>query len=356
MGRVRQSRFSRPRRRDGRRAALLATVGLLMALPPAPVLAQSGETGQPVPLIGPSNGTLDPSLGELDQPPLPIEPTAGPRTGATTGSTGANPPLSPPRVIDGGPGTRPHLAAPDAPTAPSAPGLAAPAPSATAGTATLTRGSDDPARAEALARAMGTASDAAATVTELRADSGFQADMNDFLARARAVMVIPSFFRAGFVVGGAYGSAVLTVRDETGAFSEPAFYRMAAGSVGLQIGAQDARIILLVMTDAGLQAILKDQFKLEAGANVTFGLYGGGVSTGSTTDVNQDILAFSHSRGIFGGGALEGAVIEPRHDWNAAYYDTPGILPRTILFETPVANPVSRPLIQALQAPVGGGG
>nr|WP_281354678.1 lipid-binding SYLF domain-containing protein [Roseospira navarrensis] len=131
---------------------------------------------------------------------------------------------------------------------------------------------------------------------------------------------------------------------------------MAAGSVGLQIGAQDARIILLVMTDAGLQAILKDQFKLEAGANVTFGLYGGGVSTGSTTDVNQDILAFSHSRGIFGGGALEGAVIEPRHDWNAAYYDTPGILPRTILFETPVANPVSRPLIQALQAPVGGGG
>jgi lipid-binding SYLF domain-containing protein len=167
---------------------------------------------------------------------------------------------------------------------------------------------------------------------------------------------VPSFFKGGFVVGAAYGSALLLVRDETGAFSQPAFLEMSAGSLGFQAGAQDNRIMLMVMTDAGLQAILKDRFKMEAGASLTFGIFGGGLATGSTTDVNQDIVAFSHSRGLFAGGAFEGAVMEPRPDWNAAYYDAPAVTPEAIVFERRVANPASTPLIEALQAPAPGGG
>jgi len=347
-------------RRSITHGALLAgaLVGAVTAPAGAQQLGSGAGTGAPMPLLAPSTGTLDPSQGELMQPPPPL--TTGPITTtppslSADGGMPANPTLAPPRVIGGGPGSRTELPPPSAPLPPSGGSLPFAA-SPSAGTAAVTRGSTNSADAEALGNAMGAVSNAAATVSELRADSGFKKDMNEFLDRARAVVVIPSFFRAGFFVGAAYGSAVLSVRDDSGAFSEPAFFRVTAGSLGFQFGAQDARVILLVMTDAGLRAILKDQFKLEASANITFGLFGGGISTGSTTDVNQDIIAFSHSRGIFGGGAFEGAMMEPRPDWNAVYYGTPGITAEAILFERRVANPTSRPLIEALQAPSSTGG
>ena len=31
-------------------------------------------------------------------------------------------------------------------------------------------------------------------------------------------------------------------------------------------------------------------------------------------------MAYSQSKGLFAGGAFEGAVIKPRRDWNAAVY------------------------------------
>lgn len=333
-------RFRAARRRvAGVPVAIAWALGLAIMAAPAPVAAQTQQgTGEPIPLL-PDNatGTLDPSLGETD-------PAVG------------NPPLPAPRVVGPAPGSSDQLPPPAFPQSPQA--VAGPAqtgPGAVASTPqTMTRGSPSSDNAETLAKATAAVAEATATVRELRSDSGFKAELNDLLSRARAVAVIPSFFRAGFVVGGAYGSTLLMVRDSAGAFSHPAFFRMSAGSIGLQIGIQDARIILLIMTDTGLDAILKDRFKLEAGANVTFGTVGGGVATGSTTDVNQDIVAVSHSRGLFGGGALEGAVIEPRDDWNAVYYDQPGVRPEAIVLERRVGNPASVPLIEALQAPVTG--
>lgn len=345
----------------GSRVRVAVLAGLVWAALPGPAAAQQADPGAPVPLLPPEGGTLDPRLGELEQP-APSMPA---------GAAG-NPSLAPPREIGpppGGVGTAPapadsqHLAAPAQPPAPTgnaptgiAPTTAAPDGQASGAPATTTTGSTDPAQALALGEARAAVAEATETVRELRADSGFKAELNDFLGRARAVLVVPSFFRAGFVVGAAYGSGLLLVRDADGGFSDPAFLTLTAGSLGLQAGAQDARMILLVMTDAGLRAVLRDRFKLEAGASLTFGIVGGGLSTGSTTDVNQDIIAFSHSRGLFGGGALEGAVIEPKPAWNAAYYDTPGITPETIVFDRPVRNPASRPLIESLQAPVPGGG
>lgn len=350
----------------------LLTAGVVLAAlaagPVAPTQAQAqAQTGSdPMPLVPPpATGTLDPSLGELDQPEAPPSPQPSPQPDPYMAPMGdddgqpRNPDLGPPRVIGGTPGLSQGgslggpqgdaLPPPGLPTAPT--GFdgqgAAPLPAGV----TATGGSTDPADASVLARAQGAVADATVTVRELRADSGFKAELNDFLSRARAAVVVPSFFKGGFVVGAAYGTALLLVRDETGTFSQPAFLEMSAGSVGFQAGAQDARIVLLVMTDAGLQAILKDRFKMEAGASLSFGIFGGGLATGSTTDVNQDIVAFSHSRGLFAGGALEGAVIEPRPDWNAVYYDAPGVTPEAIVFERRVANPASAPLIQALQAP-----
>lgn len=318
-------------------SALAFVVALAFALAwSLPAHAQSAGTdpGPPQPLL-PNNsamGTLNPALGETDAPP------AG-------GPDGHLPSPAPPPPPVGG------ATQGDAPATPLPYGSPYAAPSAVATPPTMVQGSRAPADAETLAKARAAVAEATATVRELRSDSGFKKDISEFLARARAVAVVPSFFRAGFFVGGAYGSTLLLVRDANGAFSHPAFFTMSAGSLGFQFGVQDARIILLIMTDAGLNAILEDRFKLEAGLNVTFGTVGGGLSTGSTSDVNQDIIAVSHSRGLFGGGALEGALIEPRNDWNAIFYESPGIQPEQIVLQRQVGNPAAIPLIEALQAP-----
>ena len=53
------------------------------------------------------------------------------------------------------------------------------------------------------------------------------------MAQAKAVLVVPELVKAGFILGGEGGLGVLLVRDpETGAWSPPAFYAMAAASFG----------------------------------------------------------------------------------------------------------------------------
>lgn len=173
---------------------------------------------------------------------------------------------------------------------------------------------------------------ATATVERVRSDANFQQKMDPYLARARAVLVVPRFYKGAFIIGGSYGNGLLTVRNDAGQFSAPAFYRMVGGSVGLQIGGQEQRMVFMIMTDAGLEAILKDKFKFGAGAGVSFATFGANIEGSTTSAVGADIIAFAHSAGAFGGGALEGTVIEARRDWNEAVYGS-GATARGILFD-----------------------
>ena len=102
--------------------------------------------------------------------------------------------------------------------------------------------------------------------------------VDEHLKRARAVLIVPRFFKAGFVVGGAAGNGVLLARNGAGGWSNPAFYHMAAGSIGLQIGVQDIQLVLLVMNDGALQAMLQNRFKLGADASVAIGGVGAGMT------------------------------------------------------------------------------
>ena len=53
---------------------------------------------------------------------------------------------------------------------------------------------------------------------------------------------------------------------------------------------------------------------------MSIGTLGIGAEAATTTNVGQDILAYSKTSGLFAGGAFEGAVIKPRKDWNTAVY------------------------------------
>lgn len=167
------------------------------------------------------------------------------------------------------------------------------------------------------------------------------------LPRARAVVVCPRIFRAGFFFGGEGGGCVLVGRDAAGSWSSPAFYTLGTGSFGLQAGIQDLQIVMLVMNDRALNALLDSQLKLGADASLAFATFGGSVEGSTTAAVGADILAFARARGLFAGLALEGSMLSARSEWNRGYYGQ-DVSPRQIVVGMAVHNPGADPLRAAL--------
>jgi len=162
-------------------------------------------------------------------------------------------------------------------------------------------------------------------------------DMNWFRAnvnRARGVLISPEIVKAGWIFGGSGGRAVLYSRNAQGKWEGPAFYNIGAASVGFQAGLSVSQTVTLVMTEKGLNTLLANSVKLGGDASIA----AGPVGAGANSDVTTDFVAFSRSKGLYGGLNLEGSVISPANDWNTAYYGKdvlpPGILVRGVAHNT----------------------
>jgi lipid-binding SYLF domain-containing protein len=167
------------------------------------------------------------------------------------------------------------------------------------------------------------------------------------LSHARAVMICPRVFKAGFILGGEGGACVLLARAGNGTWSYPAFYGMGSGSVGFQIGIQDAQFVMMIMTEKGLNAILNSQFKLGADASLAIATIGAGIQGSTTGALGADIVAFSQTRGLYGGVSLEGSMMGQRTGWNKAYYGNE-IGARQIVIDMQGSNPGADPLREIL--------
>jgi lipid-binding SYLF domain-containing protein len=161
---------------------------------------------------------------------------------------------------------------------------------------------------------------------------------------AKAVLIAPTVVKAGFVVGGAGGRAVLFARNEhTGRWTGPAFYDIAVASVGFQAGVSVSETVTLVMTQNGLNSVLASSAKLGGDASVA----AGPVGAGANSDVTTDFVAFSRSKGLYGGLNLEGSVIHVSDNFNRGYYGA-AVLPPDILMHATVHNPQADRLADAL--------
>lgn len=163
------------------------------------------------------------------------------------------------------------------------------------------------------------------------------------MRQARAVMICPQIFRAGFILGGSGGDCVLAARDANGGWSEPAFYVMGSGSFGFQAGIQDAEIIMMILTNKGLGAIMDSQFKFGADASIAIATIGAGVEGDTTAALRADIVAFSQTRGLFAGVALNGSILTSDTGWNRGYYGA-DYAARQIVMQAQARNPGADPL------------
>jgi SH3 domain-containing YSC84-like protein 1 len=172
---------------------------------------------------------------------------------------------------------------------------------------------------------------------------GVSQDPKSLLRNAKGVMVCPRIFKAGFFFGGEGGNCVLLARAGNGTWSYPAFYTIGSGSFGFQFGIEDNALLMLIMTNKGLNAVLDSQIKLGANAGVAIATYGASIQGSTTTAVGADIVAFAESRGLFGGVALEGSVMSNDSAADQAYYGQP-LGARQLIMQMQGANPGADPL------------
>ena len=177
----------------------------------------------------------------------------------------------------------------------------------------------------------------------------YTANFRETVKEARAVFIIPKMLKGGFVIGGSGGSGVLLNRDlVTSVWSYPAFYTMGSVSIGFQAGAEASEMILLVMTEKGMDSLLTSSFKLGADVSVAAGPVGTGVKAATA-----DILAYSITKGVYGGASVEGAVIKTREEWNRDFYGA-SVSPADIIIRKKATNPQADTLRATLQAIAGG--
>lgn len=183
-------------------------------------------------------------------------------------------------------------------------------------------------------------------IQELLNDTSANSDARQLMRNARAVMICPRVFKAGFILGGQGGGCVMVGRLQTG-WTDPAFYGFGSGSIGLQIGIQDAEVLMIVRTEKGVRALLDSQFKIGADAGISFVTLGAGVQGATTAAFRADIVAYAKSRGLYAGISLDGGLLGARTEWNQAYYGQP-LAAQQIVLEGQGKNPGADPLRETL--------
>ncbi len=143
----------------------------------------------------------------------------------------------------------------------------------------------------------------------------------DLLQRCKGLAIFPGVVGIGAVIGLSYGNGVVLRRDDrTGAWTKPTFFTVRGGSIGAQVGAQSVDLILLIMSEEGVQRLLEERFTLGADIAVSAGPVGRGATAGTSLKLDAGILSYSRSRGLFAGISLAGARVEPDDVANAEYH------------------------------------
>ena len=158
---------------------------------------------------------------------------------------------------------------------------------------------------------------------EIQKSPDQQIPMN-LISKAKAIIVFPTMLKAGFFVGARYGKGIASVRaEETGEWGPPAFLFTTGGSFGFQFGAQAIDLILLVMSQRGLEGLLNEQFTLGGDIAISAGPIGRHAEASADVFMQGEIYSYSRSKGLFGGVSLKGTIITSDSDANLTYYGHP---------------------------------
>jgi lipid-binding SYLF domain-containing protein len=187
-------------------------------------------------------------------------------------------------------------------------------------------------------------SHASGTVADLKHDPVFS-NARATLRNARAVLIVPRLVKGGFIFGAEGGDGVLLARTAHG-WSAPAFYTLGSASFGLQIGLEQAELVMFIMSDRALRGIEQGKFKIGAGAGLTVVTLGASAEAATPANLAGDIILWAVAKGTYGGLTLNGSIIAPQDSNNADFYGR-RVSVHDILMNR-VSNPAAGPLRASL--------
>jgi lipid-binding SYLF domain-containing protein len=165
----------------------------------------------------------------------------------------------------------------------------------------------------------------------------------DFLDKAKCVVVLPSVVKFAIGIGGSYGRGVMTCRtgeDFHGPWGPPSIIALEGGSVGFQLGGQATDFVLLLMSSRSGEAVLSSKVKLGADAAAAAGPKGRDAAAATDVTLRAEILTYSRSRGLFAGISLEGSTLRPDKNGNKDLYGK-DVTPKDIVLKGAVPAPPS---------------
>jgi lipid-binding SYLF domain-containing protein len=142
------------------------------------------------------------------------------------------------------------------------------------------------------------------------------------LGKAKGLVFLHTL-KAGFVWAAQIGSGCIICRLDDGSWSAPCAIASVGMGIGGQIGAEATNHVLVLTTAAAVKTFTgKGQFTLGAEIGVALGPVGRNAvaQVGIGRKGLAPILSYSHSKGLFAGVSVEGAVIAVRPDVNKNFY------------------------------------
>jgi lipid-binding SYLF domain-containing protein len=137
--------------------------------------------------------------------------------------------------------------------------------------------------------------------------------------KAECVVVIPSVKKAAFIIGGEWGSGVMSCKTGNH-WSAPVFMSLAKGSAGFQIGGQSTELVLVVMNRQGVEKLLSNKVTLGTDASIAAGPIGRTVSAATDAQMHAEMLSYSRTKGLFAGIDLSGGTLKADNDANYRMY------------------------------------
>ena len=188
---------------------------------------------------------------------------------------------------------------------------------------------------------------AAVTLVNTMATQSDATGMADTVKSAKGIAIFPKVLKAGFIFGAEEGQGIVLLKSENGGWFGPSFVGIAGASAGLQIGAEEIGLLLVINNDNGLSAFTGgNSFKLGADLAVAAGPVGRQVGAATNAPLKASIYSYSMAKGIFAGISVSGAVINQNRDLNLAYWGSQ-LSAQQALAEPATGNQI-QPLIAAL--------
>ncbi|MFC1668069.1 lipid-binding SYLF domain-containing protein [Chlamydiota bacterium] len=132
-------------------------------------------------------------------------------------------------------------------------------------------------------------------------------------------LAIISVLKGGFVIGGRGGGGILLLKlPEVNTWSAP--YAIATGgiSLGFQLGVQQIDFILILNTEAAIEALSKDTCTIGADIAASAGPVGRNAEIDATGQTAM--YSYSRSKGLFAGISIKGTLIKEDKVINESFY------------------------------------